>query len=49
MKKIDIASIPEISTSVGIHGTAKQREVGGALCVGAIVAVGAWALTNATK
>lgn len=40
MTKIDIASIPEIRTSVGIHGSTKQREVAGPLCVGAIIAAG---------
>ena len=33
-KKIDIASIPELSTSVGMHGSMKQKEVGGPLCLG---------------
>ena len=39
MTKIDINSIPEIRTSVGIHGSVKQREVAGPLCAGAVVAV----------
>ena len=33
-KKIDIAAIPELSTSVGMHGSVKQKEVGGPLCLG---------------
>ena len=33
-KKIDIASIPELNTSVGMHGSLKQKEVGGPLCLG---------------
>ncbi len=39
MKKIDIAAIPELATSVGMHGSMKQKEVGGPLCLGAAVAV----------
>lgn len=39
MKKIDIAKLPELPTSVGIHGSSKQKEVGGAACVAAIVIV----------
>ena len=38
-KKIDIAAIPELGTSVGMHGSMKQKEVGGPLCLGAAVAV----------
>lgn len=37
MKKIEIASIPELKTSVGIHGSWKQKEVGGPVCAGIIV------------
>ena len=33
MKKIDIRKLPELPTSVGIHGSSKQREVGGSSCV----------------
>jgi hypothetical protein len=32
MKKIDIAKVPELKTSVGIHGSFKQTEVGGGGC-----------------
>jgi hypothetical protein len=39
MKKIDIASLPHLGTSVGIHGSLKQQEVGGAACVAAVVAI----------
>jgi hypothetical protein len=39
MKKIDIATLPELATSVGIHGSIKQREVGGAACVAVIVVI----------
>ena len=38
-RKIDIASVPELSTSVGMHGSLKQKEVGGPLCLGALVAI----------
>jgi hypothetical protein len=38
-KKIDIASIPELNTSVGMHGSLKQKEVGGPLCLGVLVAI----------
>jgi hypothetical protein len=27
MKRIDIRKLPELKTSVGIHGSAKQKEV----------------------
>lgn len=37
-KKIDIASVPELATSVGIHGSMKQKEVGGPICFGLAVA-----------
>ena len=32
-KKIDIAAIPELGTSVGMHGSIKQKEVGGGWCL----------------
>lgn len=38
-KKIDIAAIPELNTSVGMHGSAKQREVFGPLCLGVVIAI----------
>lgn len=38
MKKIDIAAIPELGTSVAMHGSIKQKEVGGWFCL-AIAAV----------
>lgn len=38
-KKIDIAAIPELDTSVGMHGSVKQKEVAGPLCLGILVAV----------
>ena len=39
MRKIDIASLPHLGTSVGIHGSLRQQEVGGAACVAAVVAL----------
>jgi hypothetical protein len=33
MKKIDIRKLPELKTSVGIHGAIKQKEVGGSACM----------------
>lgn len=39
MKKIDIKKLPELKTSVGIHGSIKQKEVSGAACMGAIFMV----------
>ena len=38
-KKIDIAAVPELTTSVGLHGSAKQKEVGGTWCLCFTVAV----------
>ena len=38
-KKIDITAVPELKTSVGIHGSLKQKEVGGPICLGLAVAV----------
>lgn len=37
-KKLDIAAIPELATSVGIHRSVKQKEVTGPLC--AAIAIG---------
>lgn len=37
-KKIDIASVPELKTSVGMYGSSKQKEVGGPFCAG--IAIG---------
>ena len=38
-KKIDINALPELGTSVGMHGSMKQKEVGGPFCVGVIIAI----------
>ena len=37
MSKIDITKLPELKTRVGLHGSAKQKEVGGAACFGVLV------------
>jgi hypothetical protein len=39
MKKIDIHTLPELKTRVGIHGSSKQKEVGGPVCLAVIVAI----------
>jgi hypothetical protein len=39
MKKIDIAALPELRTSVGMHGSLKQKEVGGPICLGIVIAI----------
>jgi hypothetical protein len=39
MKKVDIAKLPELNTSVGIHGSAKQKEVTGPICLGLIFGI----------
>jgi hypothetical protein len=38
-KKIDVTSIPELRTSVGMHGSLKQKEVGGPVCLGVAIAI----------
>jgi hypothetical protein len=38
-KTIDITAIPELGTSVGLHGSVKQKEVKGPLCLGLVLAV----------
>ncbi len=38
-KKIEIANVPELTTSVGMHGSVKQKEVGGPLCLAGLIAV----------
>ena len=38
-KKIDIANVPELTTSVGLNGSLRQKEVGGPLCLGVFVAI----------
>ena len=38
-KKIDIAAIPELGTSVGMHGSMKQQEVVAPLVLGVVVVI----------
>src|SRR5687768_2979333 len=38
-KKIDITAVPELRTSVGMHGSLKQKEVGGPICLTIAVAI----------
>lgn len=38
-KKIDINTVPELATSVGMHGSIRQKEVGGPICLALFVAV----------
>ena len=38
-KKIEIRNIPELTTSVGMHGSAKQKETMGAICGAVVIAV----------
>ena len=37
-KKIEIANIPELTTSVGMHGSVKQKETTGPICFALVVA-----------
>ena len=39
MKTIDIRKLPELGTRVGIHGSARQQEVGGVFCAGVVIIV----------
>lgn len=39
MKNIDIRKLPELGTRVGIHGSARQQEVGGAYCAGVVIII----------
>ena len=36
-KKINVDALPELGTSVAMHGSMQQKEVGGPLCLGIIV------------
>lgn len=49
MKKIDIAALPELQTGVGIHGSTRQKEVGGPMCLGVVIAGGIWLYTTYKK
>jgi hypothetical protein len=39
MRTIDIDRLPELKTRVGIHGSARQQEVGGVFCAGVVIVV----------
>lgn len=39
MKNIDIRKLPELGTRVGIHGSARQQEVGGVFCAGVVIII----------
>jgi hypothetical protein len=39
MRKIEIGRIPELATSVGVQGSVKQKEVGGPMCLGALIGI----------
>jgi len=36
---IDIASVPELDTSIGMHGSVKQKETGGPFCLGVLIGI----------
>lgn len=38
-KQIDLTALPELRTSVGMHGSVKQQEVGGPWCLAIAVAI----------
>jgi hypothetical protein len=38
-RKIDVSCLPELRTSVGMHGSLKQKEVGGPVCLGIVIAI----------
>lgn len=38
-KKIDIRDLPELGTQVGLQGSMKQKEVGGAFCVAIVIGI----------
>lgn len=38
-KKIDITAIPKLGTSVGMHGSIKQKEVMGPICLAIVVGI----------
>jgi hypothetical protein len=39
MRKIEIGRIPDLATSVGVQGSVKQKEVGGPMCLGALIGI----------
>ena len=38
-RKIEISNLPELTTSVGMHGSVKQKEVAGPLCLAVVIAI----------
>jgi len=38
-RKIEITQLPELTTSVGMHASVKQKEVGGPLCLALAIAL----------
>jgi hypothetical protein len=38
-RKIEITNVPELTTSVGMHGSVKQKEVGGPICLAIVFAI----------
>jgi hypothetical protein len=36
---INVDALPELDSMVGIHGSSKQQEVGGPICLGIIIGV----------
>ena len=38
-RKIEITNIPELTTIVGMHGSVKQKEVQGPLCLAIAIAI----------
>ncbi|HEV2748363.1 MAG TPA: hypothetical protein VGW34_13825 [Allosphingosinicella sp.] len=37
--RLEVEELPELETSVGIAGSAKQQEVGGPACLGVIAGI----------
>jgi hypothetical protein len=37
--RLEVEDLPELETSVGISGSSKQQEVGGAICLGIICGI----------
>lgn len=38
-QRFEVEALPELATRVGISGSVKQQEVGGAVCIGIIAGV----------
>ncbi|MFN3944110.1 MAG: hypothetical protein ACK4K7_04180 [Allosphingosinicella sp.] len=37
--RLEVDELPELETKVGVSGSSKQQEVGGAVCIGIICGV----------